>query len=419
MQKINQTNLATQHKHNTNTTPTTIQTQYKHNTNTTQTQHKHNTNTTNMQENDNNSNNNRKHNRDDDSSLEQHTKRHQAQPPALTTRPNAFVFLISHLQEEEIAGALVAAFSVKQTHSQHQLVCMVTSSVSSTHQHLLSLLFDAVIVVPSLEYVWKEHSSTSTSTSTSTSNGNNTASFTKWNCMKLTQYHKVLLMSNEMMVYQNIDHLFQLSPPAATFPTQQAQPYEESTSQLTNATNNSNGGEHKYGFAKQFQQIQHGEIVPTDAIELGLHQDSFVALGTLVLLQTSESDFQEFQHMLQQFSSSRYPNCHSSPDEQALVAFYHEHRNLQHKVAWTMIHPKYQMIPWLRTTNDVPFVSHLFGLKPWRHPPNTNDAAEQWWQLARALVNQPAYQSGREHLASSFGLSLTFLQSYDNVSASR
>jgi len=129
----------------------------------------------------------------------------------VTTKKCAYVTLVM-IGDEYIPGACVLAYSLKLVHVKADLVVMVTPDVSEKGRAILASIFDKVLEVPYIEakshqkrwgrftdqgmYQWIDKS------------------FTKFNCINLTQYDRIVMFDADMLALRNPDNLFDMAPPA-------------------------------------------------------------------------------------------------------------------------------------------------------------------------------------------------------------
>ena len=128
----------------------------------------------------------------------------------------AYVFLLMK-GNSYLPGILTVAQSLKMTGSDIDRVCMITKdkniSKSTIDVIKKSGLFARIVEI---EYLKAPHADMSErSTGIYYWMGE---SYTKWQCLNLYKYYdKVLLLDADLIVVKNIDHLFELEAPAATF----------------------------------------------------------------------------------------------------------------------------------------------------------------------------------------------------------
>lgn len=105
-----------------------------------------------------------------------------------------------------ITGAIMLGYTLMKTNSQYDRVILVTNDVDQNYLKILSNFYTRIIPI---EYV-KVNPNIFLDQNTRFRDV-----FTKLICLNLIEYHKILLMDLDMIVVNNIDHLFQLSTPAA------------------------------------------------------------------------------------------------------------------------------------------------------------------------------------------------------------
>jgi hypothetical protein len=123
----------------------------------------------------------------------------------------AFVFTL-FLGDGYLPGVLVVTYSLQKTNTVHDIVCMVTPDVSEAARDKMRLM--GIIVYP-VEYIEYHPSRTLTFRTTKSTRYPQIGKYhTKWNCLKLAQYEKVLMLDVDMLVCRNIDHVFNFNSPA-------------------------------------------------------------------------------------------------------------------------------------------------------------------------------------------------------------
>lgn len=118
----------------------------------------------------------------------------------------AYVVALWGTDPQHVLGAMVLAYSLRRTGTQHDLVCMHTPDVPAP---ALRLLARSGWILRSVEYVWA-------TARLFTSPGNRFQGvFTKLRAFSLVEYSKVLILDSDLLVRDNIDHIFDLPAPAA------------------------------------------------------------------------------------------------------------------------------------------------------------------------------------------------------------
>lgn len=284
----------------------------------------------------------------------------------------AYVVLVMK-GDSYVPGALACAHSLWLTGTRADLVCMVTDDVSAAARRQLACAFDRVVEVPYLQYTCKPLRTRKQQDLYKTWAN---VAFTKWNALSLEAYSRVLLVDADKIVLGNVDRLFRLGAPAATFSSPWAQPFVRGD------------GKHK-GIPNPYQGLAHGQAVPARAIDAGL-ASTFVAIGTMVLLEPSREAFAQFTDYVSKRQPFGFPRCNSMMDEQAIVSFYHAKGS-----TWTHIDQSHNAIPW-HLPNWVgakafPSVFHFFNLKPWDLERDRYPDLDVWWCVVRCLLASDRY----------------------------
>lgn len=277
------------------------------------------------------------------------------------TRPHAFVFLVMK-DFKYAAGAIVAAKSLRLTNTVHKIVCMITRDIPHDVEEKLKTVFDEIVVVP---YISHPTIKLRTVKQQKMYQSWIEFSFTKWNMLNMTQYNKVMFVDADKIVVKNIDHLFDIGTPAGTFSSPWAKPFE---------TN---------GLFNPYSSVKHGGKISPAMVSEGLSKDSFVCVATMVMLSTSQTDYDCMMKCLKTFPAFGYKNCFSAYDEQILAHYY----SIVKQSTWIQISQLYNFIPWklkwIKQINESPFVFHYFNIKPWNMKRTEWPDLEPWWRIAR------------------------------------
>jgi hypothetical protein len=266
-----------------------------------------------------------------------------------------------------IPGALVLARSIRETKSRYPTVCMYTDDVSSGGVDILRRYFDEVVLVP---IITGNVIPMMSEKQKKMYGGWINASFTKWNCLTgpLLKYNKVVFVDADIIFLSNIDDLFELNAPAATFSWPWATPYK------------------KDGMVNPYGKIPHAHPVDSAIVHKSLHdnQPSFVGLGSLVLLKPSQHAFDVMMGILQKREKYGHRMCISGWDEQILAETMLACRETFHN-----IHQRYNWMAgkdnWL-DKGDKPLTRHYFNDKPWNIARDAWPDLADWWAHADAIV---------------------------------
>lgn len=284
-------------------------------------------------------------------------------------------------------GVIAMAESIRMSGSPHDIVCMCTPDVSATARADIA----TVARVVAIEYVRYSTKPMKTQRQMELYGAWLSEAYTKWRCLELTEYKKVLFVDADMIVVNNVDHLFSLEAPAGTFSTPWAREYAPESS-----------------FGLGAYPREHAAPVPAklilDTIARG---NGYLAIASMMLLEPSQTAFQELCAMVEAAQPFGV-NSWSTPDEQSIILYY-----AQKGQSWTHIHQKYNFIVhkirWLQQrargalTTSVPHVLHYFSSKkPWlmtnafqRSKYNTDKVwwyvMRQWWLRERRALALPRW----------------------------
>lgn len=267
-----------------------------------------------------------------------------------------------------IPGALVSCWSWKNTGSRARTVCMVTADVSEGGRQSLREVFDEVVEVP---YLRQECRMLSTQRKRAMYDDWVGEGFTKWACLSLTRFDKVLLVDADTVVLGCMDALFSIPCPAGTFSSPWHRPWNPRPETKPNP----------------YMGLRHGDAIPRETLEQGYHTS--VLIGTTVLLQPSAKDYEDLRAWLAARRPFGFKQCGSMMDEQCIAFFYHEVRPRR---SWHYIHQRYNFIPWKPQWLDgglsgahAPRIFHYFNKKPWDISRREFQDCEAWWLQADHL----------------------------------
>lgn len=264
-------------------------------------------------------------------------------------------------------GAIVLAESIRRSGSTYDILCMCTPDVSDQAREHIS----TVARVVSVDYVRYDSKPMLTKRQAELYASWMSESYTKWRCLEFDEYDKILFVDADMLVTNNIDHLFDLNAPAATFSSPWAKEFHPTSS-----------------FDLKNYPTEHADRVPAhiilETIERGW---GYLAIASLVLLKPDRTHFREMCQMVELAQPFGLDTL-STPDEESIVYFY-----ANRKVDWTMIHQRYNAIihkiEWLRKSDNrvyVPSVIHYFsstkpwqGTNPFKDSPFPTDLV--WWGM--------------------------------------
>ncbi|MFA7286856.1 MAG: hypothetical protein WC052_04335 [Patescibacteria group bacterium] len=279
----------------------------------------------------------------------------------------AWVVLVM-LGRSYVPGAVVVAHAMRALRTRHSLVCMVTDDVPEESRAALRLVYDQVVEVP---YIRHEARGFLSDRQTERYGSWLDAAFTKWNCLGLADYDRVLLVDADIVPLVNCDDLFGLRPPAACFSLPYLQPWKKK-----------DGLVNPYIAAGE-SDLPHGTRIPAELVARSLRRRTVVGGGFLVLLCPSAADLAGYRAMLDAVTGPYGAafQTKSGADEESIAEYFADRRGQD----WTNIHQRYAAIPWKPNwvARDIR-AYHYLGRKPWEMDPTEYPDLADWWRVARA-----------------------------------
>ena len=248
-----------------------------------------------------------------------------------------------------IPGALALAYSLRQTGTKHDLVCMVTPDVTGIDA--LSEVFDHVVKVDYLTYeTW--HWQQPNKHAEAKYNSWMSVALTQFRCLGLVHYRKVFFLDADVLVHRNMDCVFKMRSPAGTFVVS--------------------------GKA-------HGEAVHPREIEEITRRKGYVCVASSLLLSPGKAVYRDFLSYVEQLHRKYNgvigeKGMKSGINEQIIAWFYSEYMGYN----WTNLSNSFQHCRWVKPDAKFqpPFLHHYVEpRKPWEDPKRT-----EWWDVARKVV---------------------------------
>ena len=283
-----------------------------------------------------------------------------------------------------LAGILVMAYTIRLHGAINDIVVMVTDDVPDQSIKEMKKLNVKVVRVDYLEYkiTTKFMSKKQIERYDWISK-----SFTKWKCLELTEYEKVLFLDCDMIVVKNLDPVFELQTPAGVFES----PYDERLYLHDNKK-------------KGFPNFYNSSIIKPNEINNALTKKGFVTTATCVLLTPNKTDFKNMCNMLEHKQPFGF-NSWSGMDEQA-ISYYFALYNKGPRKNWLNLGPEYAFLEWKYKElkikppvekKNVKIIDFVGIEKPWMIPKNKYEDVKFWYYYASALhklcpsLNIPVY----------------------------
>lgn len=278
----------------------------------------------------------------------------------------AWVFVIWG-NTKYIVGAVAAAYSLRLVGTRHKIILLYADLKIPAG---MDKIFDKTISVPLLRF---KVNALKTKRQQELYGGyfSETAN-TKWNCLRLTAFEKVMYVDSDIVFTKNCDHLFQLAAPAACFSSPFAEPYAPG------------------GIKNVYGHIIHGDTIPPSKILASL-RGGLVASGALVLLAPVKGAIDDHIKWMHEHEPYGHALSYSAIDEQSLCEWY-----ASAGMAWTHMDQRYQYVPWKPkwlpwTKNPLRDASaiHFYHSKVWETGEGTDwPDVKVWWHAWHLLEDQ-------------------------------
>jgi hypothetical protein len=273
-------------------------------------------------------------------------------------------------------GAIVMAHSLRMTGTKHDILCIVTKDVPKEAITVLKVVFNKVIPTDYIEFKSKPMA---TQKQQKLYSDWMSKSYTKWAVLGLDKfgYTKVCFLDSDLIIIQNLDHLFDYSAPVGCFTSLWVEGGKVS---------GIDSYPHKPRFVNYFKDFKNGDKVSTEIASKAL-VDGFVINGHCVVLPTG--DLKEFKAEIEKKAPFGFGGV-SMVDEQSIVYF----ESIIKKRDWTYIGHEYNMILWhyddiVRITGKevAPKIIHCaLGEKPWQLTNLDYFDVQLWYLVARQLA---------------------------------
>lgn len=270
--------------------------------------------------------------------------------PTPAKSAHAFVTLVMLPNKRQYAaGAMVLAASLRRHSPDVDRVCMVTPDVTSEVRADLGTEFTHVIEVP---YIQCRTRPPRTHKQKELYASSKDVMFTKWRCLGLAAYTKVLFLDADTLAVQRLDDVFDREAPAAVFNTP-----------FTHWSDTEEPG-------RGCPHVDGAEISRNDIYAALEENNGALGAGSCVLLAPAsrlDVAFEEWLHATAAGKPFGSPCCYSLFDEQALAEF------MLHQVGATWHHlGAYWCCPSFRPSfvdgeTSLVRVLHFIMCHPWRY----------------------------------------------------
>lgn len=135
--------------------------------------------------------------------------------------------------------------------------------------------------------------------------------------LSLVAYEKTLFVDADKIVLSNLDHLFEeVAAPAGTFSSPWSQPFVERKERFAAAAAGGGAGRGRGRFAQTrgmsnpYVSCGHNARVTSNMVHEALTNQSFVVIGTVVLLSPNKEDYEQYKNMLTTLLPFGFEDCH-------------------------------------------------------------------------------------------------------------
>lgn len=288
----------------------------------------------------------------------------------------AYVALVM-IDPKFVIGAITLAQSLKKTNTLYDIVCMVSTDITGEPFDILLEHFTYVIKV---EYVQIETKEIKSEKRKAIYDSWIDKSYTKFSAMLLDQYEKVCLLDSDMLVINNIDHLFELQTPVGVFSNHW---FDKVIPKEFNKKS-----------CNYYMNFSTYDMISPHLIHKALTKNGFVASGNLMVLTPNKHEFKEIVKFIKDLQPFGF-NCASGGDEQS-ICYY---QSIIRKRPWTCLKQPYNVIPWkIKETllpNQKPYIMHYnMTPKPWGVVRSKWLDTEIWWAYANSITKSDGLDSG-------------------------
>lgn len=277
----------------------------------------------------------------------------------------AYVTLIFN-GDRYVPGVINLWYSLKKTKTKHDFVCMYTNDVPNSSIELMNKLSIKTRLV---DYVRFKTKPSITKKQRERYSKWADVSYTKWQCLNLTEYEKVLFLDSDMVAINNPDDVFKIKTPAGVFKT-------------------------PWTF-HDFYKFKTPNVVTKNEIYTSMNNRGFLATATCMLLAPCEKCFKEFIGMMRGLEPFGF-NCMSFFDDQS-IAYYYSIWDKGPKVDWRHLGIEYAYLLWKYNegedpknidTSNIKIIDYFGKDKPWELKPNTWPDLKYWWDIWQLLEQE-------------------------------
>jgi alpha-N-acetylglucosamine transferase len=259
-------------------------------------------------------------------------------------------------------GAITMAYSLRMRGCKYDIICMVTKDVDDDGRKLLLTVFTHIIEVPYIEFLtYKQEEKKE---SLSRLNTWIDVSYTKFHIFNMTNYEKIMFLDADMIIMENIDHIFKFQTPALNVNSKSMKLVTE-------------------------RVTPSGTIMKSSGLMSKLPLIISINAGS-VLITPSKDHFKsivELCRLLSPIKPFELPLIHSTAEEYILFIFFA--RYLQCDI--TLLGKEYNNNPWTLSisyniNNIRPKILHFALQKPWSLDRFEYSDTYIWWAIFHEYI---------------------------------
>lgn len=291
-----------------------------------------------------------------------------------------FAYATMCLKDSDVPGALALIASVNLTDTEHEFIVLVGPNVTPGCKELLEKANKTTDIkhievnCKKLQSIYRIENKTDGYKS----------SFNILHLLNCDNYDKILFISSNAILMTNVDHLFELNTPAATFESADAitrKPY--GCRKLGNDDLHFTDYDTKHGSVITSEQVEHNLThINKDGIS------GYVCNDKMLLLSPSKDDFNNIMNILE--TNTPFGFASHNPGIVHILAYYY---SMVDKMDWTNIHQKFNFRSDKLVYLDAkyPCGSVQFG-SPWESKCNTygktlSNLEIIWWKMFKRAID--------------------------------
>lgn len=255
-----------------------------------------------------------------------------------------------------VPGAIALAKSAR-LFSSARLVCMITEDV--TDRHLLEEVWDEVVQVDLITVDPPPFGGKRAQDIYSSWISN---APTKWRCLGLDSYDKILFLDADMIIISPIDEIFTMNTPAAMFDHQTSSEYVRAGSKLQGFKN--------HYIPKGSKTMTHGMTIDKNVIEdLKNKKGQFSIHGGLALLEPNRIVLDMYIDRVDEIISALPDTTLSGVDEITIALFYNMYGYDWHHIDIGYNMPAYHLYARFKKRSKI--LHYVGEWKPWNEDEDT------------------------------------------------